>query len=180
MAAPGGYVFVTAGLVRRCYNEETLASILAHEIGHVAARHGLQSIKKSRLVDTFKILGSEAARRLSSEDVTKLTELFEGALGDVVGTLVERGYDRKYEFEADNLAVKFAARTGYNPNGLAEFLKSMETDKPAGAGAGWFKTHPSPQDRLAKVQSEISGLKQVPATLDIRTARFAQAAKGLR
>ncbi|MGZ7066500.1 MAG: M48 family metalloprotease, partial [Candidatus Aminicenantales bacterium] len=161
-------------------DEEMLASVLAHEIGHVVAKHGLQSIKKSRLVDAFKVMGSEAARRLSSEDVSKLTGLFEGALGDILGTLVERGYDRKYEFEADGLAVKFAARTGYNPNGLADFLKTMEKDKPAGPAAGWFKTHPGPEDRLRLVQAQIGGLKQVPATLEIRTVRFDQAVKGLR
>ena len=173
MAAPGGFVFVTKGLVRRCGDEETLAAILAHEVGHVAARHGLQSIKKSRLVDAFGVIGSTAASQLNSEELTKLTGLFEGALGDVLEALVGRGYDRKYEFEADELSVKFVAQTGYDPAGLAAFLTTMERDKPSGPVAGWFKTHPSPADRLAKVQTEIAALASVPAKLDIRTARFA-------
>jgi len=180
MAAPGGMIFVTRGLVRRCRDEETLAAILAHEIGHVAARHGLQSIKKSRLIDAFKVIGTATAGQLNSAELTKLSGLFEGVLGDVVESLVGRGYDRKYEFEADNLAVKFASRTGYNPAGLAGFLESMDQDKPAGPIAGWFKTHPSPADRLAKVRAEIADLGTPPATLDIRTARFVDAAKGLR
>ncbi len=62
MAAPGGFIFVTKGLVKRCGDEETMAAILAHEIGHVAERHGLQSIKKSRLIDAFKVIGSEASQ----------------------------------------------------------------------------------------------------------------------
>ncbi|MGZ5499217.1 MAG: M48 family metalloprotease, partial [Candidatus Aminicenantales bacterium] len=173
MAAPGGFVFVTKGLVRRCGDEETLAAILAHEVGHVAARHGLQSIKKSRLVDAFGVIGSTAASQLNSEELTKLTGLFEGALGDVLETLVGRGYDRKYEFEADELSVKFIAQTGYNPAGLAAFLTTMERDKPSGPVAGWFKTHPSPADRLTRVRAEIAALAPVPAKLDIRTARFA-------
>ena len=173
MAAPGGFVFVTKGLVRRCGDEETLAAILAHEVGHVAARHGLQSIKKSRLVDAFGVIGSTAASQLNSEQLTKLTGLFEGALGDVLETLVGRGYDRKYEFEADGLSVKFIAQTGYNPAGLAAFLTTMERDKPSGPVAGWFKTHPSPADRLTRVRAEIAALASVPAKLDIRTARFA-------
>ncbi|MGZ5468838.1 MAG: M48 family metalloprotease [Candidatus Aminicenantales bacterium] len=173
MAAPGGFVFVTKGLVRRCGDEETLAAILAHEVGHVAARHGLQSIKKSRLVDAFGVIGSTAASQLKSEELTKLTGLFEGALGDVLETLVGRGYDRKYEFEADELSVKFIAQTGYNPAGLAAFLTTMERDKPSGPVAGWFKTHPSPADRLTRVRAEIAALASVPAKLDIRTARFA-------
>ena len=180
MAAPGGFVFVTKGLVRRCGDEETLAAILAHEVGHVAARHGLQSIKKSRLVDAFGVIGSTAASQLNSEQLTKLTGLFEGALGDVLETLVGRGYDRKYEFEADELSVKFIAQTGYNPAGLAAFLTNMERDKPSGPVAGWFKTHPSPADRLTRVRAEIAALASVPAKLDIRTARFAAELKRLK
>ncbi len=180
MAAPGGFIFVTKGLVRRCGDEETLAAILAHEIGHVAARHGLQSIKKSRLIDAFKLIGSEASQRLDSEELTKLTGIFEGVLGDVVETLVERGYDRKYEYEADKLALSFAVRTGYSPGGLAEFLAGMEERKPSGPAAGWFKTHPSAADRLTRVKSETAALGAAPARLDVRTARFAEAVKALR
>jgi predicted Zn-dependent protease len=180
MAAPGGFVFVTRGLVKRCGDEETLAAILAHEIGHVAARHGLQSIQKSRLIDAFKVIGGEASQRLDSEQLTKLTGIFEGVLGDVVQTLVERGYDRKFEYEADNLGLTFAVRTGYSPGGLAEFLVGMEERKPSGPAAGWFKTHPSPADRLARVKTETAALGAVPAKLDVRTARFAQAVKNLR
>ena len=180
MAAPGGFIFVTKGLVKRCGDEETLAAILAHEIGHVAARHGLQSIKKSRLIDAFKALGSEASQRLDSEELTKITGIFEGVLGDVVETLVERGYDRKFEYEADKLGLTFAVRTGYAPGGLAEFLKSMEENRPSGPASGWFKTHPSPADRLARVKTETAALGAAPAKLDVRTARFAQAVKNLR
>jgi predicted Zn-dependent protease len=180
MAAPGGFIFVTKGLLRRCGDEEALAAILAHEIGHVAARHGLQSIKKSRLIDAFKVIGSEASQRLNSEELTKITGIFEGVLGDVVETLVERGYDRKFEYEADKLALSFAVRTGYSPGGLAEFLVGMEEHQPSGPAAGWFKTHPSAADRLARVKSETAALGAAPAKLDVRTARFAEAVKNLR
>src|SRR4030042_1477289 len=63
LSAPGGFIFISKGLIRRCKNEEMLASILAHEVGHVCAKHGLQAIKKSRLVDAFKVIGTGAARR---------------------------------------------------------------------------------------------------------------------
>ena len=179
MAAPGGFIFVTKGLIKRCRDEEALAAILAHEIGHVAERHGLQSIKKSRLIDAFKLIGSEAADRLDSENLTKLTGIFEGVLGDVVETLVERGYDRKFEYEADKLALSYAVRTGYSPGGLADFLAGMDAGKPAGPAAGWFKTHPSAADRLTRAKSETAALGAVPAKLEVRTARFAAAVKAL-
>lgn len=180
LAAPGGFVFVTKGLLKRCKDEEMLGSILAHEIGHVSAKHGLASIKKSRLVDAFKILGKEAATRYGSKELAQLTGIFENVLGDIVESLVEKGYDRKYEYEADKLAVKYAVATGYDPNGLARFLKTMTGAPAAGGAKGWFKTHPSAEDRLGKVNSQIKGMKAVPKTLDVRTARFLAAAKGLK
>lgn len=180
LAAPGGFIFVTRGLLKRCKDEEMMASILAHEIGHVTAKHGLASIKKSRLVDAFKILGKEAATRYGSKELAQLTGIFENVLGDIVESLVEKGYDRKYEYEADKLGVKYAAATGYDPNGMARFLKTMTGGPSAGGAKGWFKTHPSAGDRLGKVDSLIKGMKSLPKMQEVRTARFLQAAKGLK
>jgi beta-barrel assembly-enhancing protease len=179
LAAPGGMVFLTKGLIKRCQDEETLALILAHEIGHVNAKHGLQSIKKSRLVDAFKLLGSAAVKTYAPETVAKLTGLFEDTLGDIVGSLVERGYDRKFEYEADSLAVKFAGRAHYDAAGLTRFLKTMVGDSTAASGKGWFKTHPSPEDRIKSADPAIVALGQV-AIAAARTTRFKQALSGLR
>jgi len=181
MAAPGGFIFITKGLLRKCGNEEMLGAVLAHEVGHVAAKHGLQSIKKSRLVDAFKLLGTEAAKRYGPKELSQLTDIFEGVLADVAGTLIERGYDRKYEYEADKLSVKFASRTGYNPNGLTEFLKNLEGISATGPTAkGWFKTHPSPEDRIEKAKTDISELGKTPKTEPARTERFLSFVAGLK
>jgi predicted Zn-dependent protease len=180
MSAPGGFVFISKGLIRRCRNEEMLASILAHEIGHVCAKHGLQAIKKSRLVDAFRIIGQEAARRYGPEELAELTTAFEGALGDVVQTLVVRGYDRKYEYEADELAVKFDVATGYSPVGLTEFLQTMVGDSSSAAGKGWFKTHPSAEQRIEKLKSRVNAQAALPEEAQIRTKRFQQSVAGLK
>jgi predicted Zn-dependent protease len=180
MSAPGGFIFITKGLLRRCRNEEMLAAILAHEIGHVSARHGLQSIKKSRLVDAFRVIGQEAARRYGPEELAQLTEIFEGALGDVVETLVVRGYDRKFEYEADGLAVKFGVATGYSPQGLVDFLQTMVGDSSAVSAKGWFKTHPSAEDRIQKATAQIAALKSPPQIEAVRTQRFQQSVAGLK
>lgn len=174
LSAPGGFIFISKGLIRRCKNEEMLASILAHEVGHVCSKHGLQAIKKSRLVEAFKVIGTEAARRYGSEELAQLTTSFEGALGDVVETLVVRGYDRKYEHEADDLAVKFAVSVGYAPKGLTDFLQTMIGDSSTASGKGWFKTHPSAEQRMEKVKSQIASLSSVPVEAPVRTKRFAQ------
>jgi predicted Zn-dependent protease len=179
LAAPGGFVFVTRGLVKRCSNEEMLAAVLAHEVGHVAAKHGLQSIKKSRLIDAFKVIGQQAAERYGPEQLSQLTTIFEGALGDVVDTLIVRGYDRKYEYEADDLAVKYAAATGYSPQGLSDFLQTMVGDHGAEQGKGWFKTHPSAGDRIDRVKAKIASLSNVPLAFAARTQRFQESVKGI-
>ena len=179
LSAPGGFIFVSKGLIRRCKNEEMLASILAHEVGHVCSKHGLKAIKKSRLVDAFKVIGTEAARRYGSEKLAQLTTAFEGALGDVFETLVVRGYDRKYEYEADDLAVKFDVAVGYAPKGLTDFLQTMIGDSTTASGKGWFKTHPSAKQRMDKAKSRIAALSSVPAEAQVRTKRFEQSVAAL-
>ncbi len=180
MAAPGGFVFITKGLLKRCQNEEMLAAVLAHEIGHVCAKHGLQSIKKSRLIDAFRIIGTEAAQRYGSEELAQLTSIFEDVLGDIVEKLIERGYDRKFEHEADALAVKFAASTGYSPQGMTAFLETLVGDASAVSGKGWFKTHPTPESRLERVHKDIASLKRLPEAESVRTQRFKQSVGDLK
>jgi predicted Zn-dependent protease len=180
LAAPSGFIFITKGLLKRCRNEEMLASILAHEVGHVAAKHGLQSIKKSRLIEAFQLIGTKAVQRYGSEELAKLTSVFENVLGDIVEKLIERGYDRKFEYEADQLSVETAVRTGYDPNGLMDFLETMAKDSEGQADKGWFKTHPSAKDRLKKVDKNINSLKSIPQKEKIRTQRFERAMKSLK
>lgn len=178
LAAPGGFVFISKGLLKRCRDEEMLGCILAHEVGHVSAKHGLRSIKKSRLVDAFKIMGQEATRKYGPQELAQLTSVFEDVLGDIAESLIERGYDRKYEYEADELGVTVGARTGYSPEGLVDFLQTM-VDDPGASDKGWFKTHPSAQDRIKRVQKEIGKIKDKPVMQKVRTSRFQQAIKGL-
>jgi len=174
MAAPGGLIFVTKGLLRRCKDEETLALILAHEIGHVAAKHGLQAIKKSRLTDAFMFLGTQAVQRYGPQEIAQLTTMFEGVLSDIVEQIVVRGYDRSSEYDADGLAVRFAARTGFEPSAIVRFLGTMVGDKSTAAGKGWFTTHPAPQDRIDRANRAIAALGAAPKIDAARTQRFAQ------
>jgi predicted Zn-dependent protease len=180
LAAPGGFIFVTKGLLRLCENEEMLATILAHEVGHVSARHGLQSIKKSRLIDAFRLIGQEAAEKYGPEKLSQLTSIFENVLGDIAENLIEKGYDRKYEYEADRLAVHDASRTGFDPNGIVNFLAVMAGSSAKESGKGWFRTHPTPQQRIDRLSKEIESLGTVPAIDSTRTRRFRQAFASLK
>ncbi|MBU4203162.1 MAG: M48 family metalloprotease [Acidobacteria bacterium] len=178
LSAPGGFIFITKGLLKRCRNEEMLGCILAHEIGHVASKHGLRAIKNSRLIEAFQILGESALDKYGSGELNSLVNIFDGALNDITEKLIEKGYDRKYEYEADALAVLYAARIGYDPQGLTDFLQTMVKDE--GTGPGWFSTHPAASDRIKRAEGTIRSLASRPAEEAARTNRFAQAVRGLK
>jgi len=180
VSAPGGFIFISKGLLKRCRNEEMLANILAHEVGHVAAKHGLKSIRKSRLIDAFKVMGTEAVRKYGSQELAELTAIFEDVLSDIVEKLIERGYDRKYEYEADKLGLETAAGTGYDPRGMADFLQTMVDDAAGQSNKGWFRTHPSASDRLSRVNKKIKGIKSLPAEQKVRTSRYSAVMKSVR
>lgn len=180
LAAPGGLIFITKGLLAQCRDEDMLASVLAHEVGHVCAKHGLKAIKQSRLIDAFKTLGAQAAAQYSPADVSKLTDAFQGVLSDIAGQLIEKGYDRSQEYEADGLSVKFSTATGYNPKGLSDFLKNLAAASQKEGGKGWFKTHPEPLDRMTRVDQQIVALKVVPVKFPLRTNRFKQALASMK
>jgi len=152
-AAPGGFILVTRGLVGLCKTEGELAAVLAHEIGHVANKDGLRAIKKSRLTSALTTLAVEAGRSLGSEDIKELTEQFAGGIDDITQTLVNKGYARAQEYEADQVALTILDHTGYNPYALTRMLEEMDRRWDP-QGHGFERTHPSPKDRLGKVRGQ--------------------------
>lgn len=148
VSAPGGYVFVTTGLLRSLEDEEELACVLAHEVAHIADKHGLKTIKTSRLSDAFQVLGAEAAKNYSSKNLGKLTELFDGSVDDVVKALVVSGYSRDKEFKADQDGARYARAARYDPRALSRFIER------AGGTGGFLKTHPGPKKRLAALAED--------------------------
>jgi predicted Zn-dependent protease len=154
LAAPGGLIFITRGMLRCCRNEDAVAAVLAHEIGHVQFKHGLQAIKKSRITSALITIGAEGAKTFGEEDLASLTATFEDSISDITSTLVNNGYSRKFERQADIAAVTILKRVGYDPNGLVDMLKVM--DKKLKPGSPDFaKTHPSPASRIADIQKDI-------------------------
>lgn len=172
-SAPGGLILISRGMLRCCKNETEVAAVLAHEIGHVELEHGLRAIKKSRWTSAFTILGAETAKNLGSEELAELTKSFEGAITDVTSTMVNSGYARKLEQEADAAAIVIMKRVGYNPNGLKNMLLTMDKlmkhdDR------GFAKTHPAPADRIADISGALSSFGPVVPNAQ-RTARFKRA-----
>jgi beta-barrel assembly-enhancing protease len=172
-AAPGGLIVVTRGLLLCCKTEDALAAVLAHEIGHVQNQDGLRAIKTSRLSSAFTILAAEGAKQYAGRNLTQLTEVFEGAVGDVVNTLVVSGYSREQERQADEAAIIILKRVGYNPYALVEMLTVMKSQLKAG-GSGFAKTHPDPQDRINAIRSLAGTANKTPPQA-ARQARFGRA-----
>jgi predicted Zn-dependent protease len=171
-ATPSGLIFVTRGLLRCCLNEDALAAVLAHEIGHIQLRHGMQAIQKARVTEALTTIAAEGAKTFGSKEVAALTQTFGGTITDITNTMINKGYARSSEYEADKAAVALLRRVGYNPNGLVEMLSAMKKNLKAG-GLDFAKTHPAPDDRIAEIQKD--GLKyaavQAPAA---RQNRFKQ------
>lgn len=179
-AAPGGLIFVTRGLLRCCPDEDSVAAVLAHEIGHVQQRHGLQAIKKSRLSSAFAVLGTETAKAYGSRELAALTSAFEGSVQDAVTTLTNIGYSRAFEREADEAAITILRRGGYDPAALVTMLTEMKQRlKPGSSGFG--KTHPAPDDRIEGLRSLLPDSGQAPRAKvpAVRQQRLAQALKGV-
>ena len=170
-SAPGGFVFISKGLMRTMKDEEELAGVLAHEVAHVSARHGLSAIKQSRLMDAFSVLVAEG-KKYSSEEVAKLANIYEGALDDIVTMLVEKGYSRTQETEADQLGATYATRAGYDPLGLISFLGTLKAAEGKTMEIGLVKSHPNPGERKTDLQGYLQKQGLSGKTEPARTARF--------
>lgn len=150
-AAPGGYVFITKGLLARLRNEAELAGVLAHEIAHVEARHHLVAIRKQA---RMKLAGLAIGAAI--DDSPEKEQL--AALGRGVKTVYGRGLDRKDEYHADRIGVVLAARAGYDPYGLVAALQTLERVNPdAGEMSLLLKTHPKPADRITRLDTLMQG-----------------------
>jgi beta-barrel assembly-enhancing protease len=177
-AAPGGLILITRGMARLCRNEEELAAVLAHEIGHVQLEHGLRAISSARLTSAFTIIAAEGARQFGSDSLRELTEQFEGSISDITHTLTSAGYSRRLEREADAACVAILQRSGYDPQALIRMLEQMAGRLQPG-GLDFAKTHPSPADRIRDVQRMLDANVQAPQPSPDRVARFRAAMEGV-
>jgi predicted Zn-dependent protease len=149
-ATPGGYVFVTRGLLRLLQSEDELAFVLGHEISHVLQRHHYQVIQRQRLA-------AQAAGQLQA--ATGDAEL--GKLSLASGQIYARGLDKGAEHEADRLGLEWMARAGYDPAaalGVLDKLHALKGDDPRAMLL--FATHPSAAERLDELLR--AGAEQMP------------------
>ena len=151
-ALPGGYIFITRGMLAYLNSEAELAAVLGHEIGHVTARHSVRQQSTAAVTD---ILGVVVAASTGISGADTLT--------DMAGTAIVRGYGREHELEADRLGAEYLAKSGYDPAAMLEvvgILKNQEAFEVAIAGKegrdpnvyhGLFSTHPDNDARFREV-----------------------------
>ncbi len=175
-AAPGGLILVTRGLLQCCETEDELAAVLAHEIGHVEKAHGLRAIKTGRLNSARTILAVEAGKNLAGEQLAEVTKAFDESINDIATTLMNSGYSRKLEYEADAAAVEILKKAGYQPGALVAMLENMAKGWDA-TRKDFAATHPPPADRI--LQLKKAGVEATKASANARQQRFGAATKAL-
>lgn len=177
-AAPGGFIFISRGMLRLCSNEDELAAVLAHEIGHVQLEHGLRAIKSSRLTSAFTIIAAESAKQFGSESLRDLTTAFEGSISDITQTMMNSGYARRLENEADAACITILRRIGYDPYALTQVLEAMSKNLKPG-GRDFAKTHPDPKVRIADLRRIQGGSVTLAPPSPERKKRFEAAMRGI-
>lgn len=146
-ALPGGHVYVTRGLLALVTSEDELAGVVGHEIGHVAARHTVQTVSKQ---GPFAVLFGIASGLTGI--VSPLVGNIIGGVGNVAQSLVFSPYSRSQESEADKIGQEMAAKAGWDPDGLSVFLNTLSREedllskKPR--RTSFFDSHPATPDRV--------------------------------
>ncbi|MDP2957692.1 MAG: M48 family metalloprotease [Longimicrobiales bacterium] len=152
-AVPGGFVYVTRGLLAHLTSEAELASVVGHEIGHITARHSSAEMSKQQLFGVGLAIGS-----IASSTVAK----YAGAANQALGVLYLK-YSRDNESEADELGLRYLQRANYDPRQMSEVFVMLERASAAEGGGRlpeWLATHPSPGNRIAAITEQIAALPQ--------------------
>lgn len=166
-ALPGGFFFVNSGLIMKAETEAELAGVMAHEIAHVAARHGTRQASRGTLINYASI-----------------PLIFMGgwtgyAIRQGAGLAIPLGFlnfSRSFEREADSLGLQYLYKAGYDPNAFVDFfekIQSMEKKKP-GTISKVFATHPMTDDRIEASQKDIEQMLAPRPEYVVTTSEFNQ------
>ena len=162
-ALPGGYVYISRGLMALAENEAEVAGVMAHEVGHVTARHSAQRYSRGVLAQGGVALGSILAGVLGGGNLAKTVQ----QVGGTGAQAYLAGYSREQEFQSDELGVRYLTRAGYDPTAMATFLEKLgEHSELARKLAGkegapdpstsMFATHPRTPDRVRRAAEKAA------------------------
>ncbi|MFH1442131.1 MAG: M48 family metallopeptidase, partial [Candidatus Omnitrophota bacterium] len=146
VSLPGGYVYINKGLVEKVDNDDELAGVIAHEVGHIVARHSIKKLQGMMGYSILRILIASAPQTAQA-----------GSAADIAFTQLMTGYSREDELLADQLGARYAKLAGYDPHGMISFLEKLqeiEKRRPL-RPKSYFKTHPYVPDRIRVVKEEL-------------------------
>jgi predicted Zn-dependent protease len=148
-ALPGGYVYVTRGILTHLTSEAELATVLGHEIGHVTARHSVSELSKA----TMASLGLSAAAILAGSDDL-------AAIGGIGLELLFSKFSRHDESQADSLGVRYALQGGFDPRPMTDVMTMLGrvTDAEGGRLPTWLASHPAPENRRQQIEQQVAAL----------------------
>lgn len=152
-ALPGGFVYVTRGLLAHLTSEAELASVVGHEIGHITARHSAAEMSKQQLIGAGLAIGS-----IASEQVAK----YAGTASQALGILYLK-YSRDDENQADELGLRYMGHANFDPREMPPvfvMLDRMSASQGGGRLPEWLATHPSPGNRIEAITQQIAALPQ--------------------
>jgi predicted Zn-dependent protease len=153
-AIPGGFIYVTRGLLAHLTSEAQLASVVGHEIGHVTARHTAAAMSQQQLIGLGLAAGS-----MASSQVAK----YAGTANQALGILYLK-FSRDNESQADQLGLRYMRRASYDPREMPGVFVMLDREDKAAGNVGqlptWLETHPSPANRVAAISAQIAALPQ--------------------
>ena len=171
-ALPGGFVYVTRGLLAHLTSEAELASVVGHEIGHITARHSAAQMSKQQLIGAGLAIGS-----IASDQVAK----YAGAASQALGILYLK-YSRDDESQADELGLRYMRRANFDPREMPAvfvMLDRMSAAEGGGRLPDWLATHPSPGNRIAAITDLIAALPQDFSGTDVNRDPYIRRLEGL-
>jgi predicted Zn-dependent protease len=162
-ALPGGYIYVTRGLLAQASGDGELAAVLAHETGHITARHAAAAYSRGMVAAMGTAIVAAGAGGATMAQ-----------MADMGSDIFTQAYSRSQENEADRLGIRYLSRAGYDPAAMANFLGALEVyqnlqkrlDGDADATADFFDTHPGTTDRIAQAKTEAAKYPEKPDASD--------------
>ena len=160
-ALPGGYIYLSRGLLALVNSEAELANVIGHEIGHVAARHAAQRQTRATGVGILTVLGTVLAGAAGGAEAAQAAS----ELGQIAGAGLIAAYSRDQEREADAIGQQLAAQAGYDPRSMATFLDTLEKYTALHEGAttrpSYFASHPALSERVTRTAGRAGTLTTV-------------------
>lgn len=173
-ATPGGYIFVTSGLMKLVKDESELAAILAHELVHVNHKHMYQKVRPKKEVTTGETIG-----RILSRGAGDIGKSLSQAVAAGMNTLLEEGLTQAAETDADTTSVIYVSQMGYDPGAMIRVLERLSKNK---GKTVFHKTHPPFETRIADIQKTLTaeGLEpQLKLNGQVLKTRFVKATRRL-